>query len=79
MSMEMFGVQLALNALWSLLFFGLHSPLYGLIGIIVLWVAILATMAESYKVSRTAGILLVPYNCWVTFAMILNFIVLVLN
>lgn len=79
MSMEMFGVQLALNALWSLLFFGLHSPLYGLIGIIVLWVAILATMAESYKVSRTAGILLVPYILWVTFAMILNFYVLVLN
>jgi benzodiazapine receptor len=78
-SMEIFGVQLALNALWSLLFFGLHSPLYGLVGIIVLWVAILATIIESYKVSRTAGMLLVPYILWVTFAMALNFSVWVLN
>ena len=78
-AMEMSGVQLALNALWSLLFFGLHSPLYGLIGIIALWFAIVATIIKSYRVSRTAGILLLPYILWVTFALALNLGVLLLN
>ncbi|MBP2133771.1 tryptophan-rich sensory protein [Methanomicrobium sp. W14] len=74
-----FAVQLILNACWSFLFFGLESPLYGLIGIIFLWIFILLTIVASYKVSRYAGVLLVPYILWVTFAAVLNAAVLVLN
>jgi tryptophan-rich sensory protein len=74
-----FGIQLALNALWSVLFFGLRSPLYGLIGIVALWFAILATIIMFRKISKQAAWLLVPYIAWVTFAAFLNFSVLMLN
>jgi tryptophan-rich sensory protein len=75
----MFCVQLALNALWSVLFFGLHSALYGLICIAALWVAILATMVAFYGVSKKAVVLLLPYILWVTVAMALNYYVWLLN
>jgi len=73
-----FGVQLALNALWSVLFFGLRSPLYGLIGIVALWVAILVTIIRFRKISKQAAWLLVPYIAWVTFAAFLNWSILAL-
>ncbi len=63
-----FGVQLVLNALWSFLFFGLRSPLAGLIGILVLGVAIILTVRSFLAVSRIAGLLLIPYFLWVSFA-----------
>ncbi|MDE1851991.1 MAG: tryptophan-rich sensory protein [Candidatus Micrarchaeota archaeon] len=75
----LFEVQLLLNLLWSLLFFGLRSPLYGLIGIAVLWVMIAATIIEFNRISRSAALLLVPYILWVTFAMTLNLSIWVLN
>ncbi len=78
-SLLIFGVQLALNILWSILFFGLHSPLYGFICIILLWVAIAVTITKFYRVSKTAGLLQVPYLLWVTFAALLNFFVWRLN
>jgi tryptophan-rich sensory protein len=78
-SMEMFGVQLALNALWSVLFFGLHSPLYGLICIAALWIAIVATMVKFYGISKEAVALLLPYILWTTIAMALNYYIWILN
>jgi translocator protein len=78
-AMETFGVQLFLNFLWSLLFFGLHSPLYGLIGIAFLFAAILATAVRFFRISRAAGMLMVPYIAWVAFATLLNFYVFILN
>lgn len=78
-SLEVFGLQLVLNTLWSLVFFGLQSPFYGLIEIVLLWVAILATMVKFHKISKTATLLLLPYILWVSFAMILNFYVWRLN
>lgn len=74
-----FGIQLALNALWSLLFFGLQSPLYALIEMVVLWAVIALTILRFYKISKKAGLLLLPYIVWVTIAMILNFYVWRLN
>ena len=74
-----FGCQLVLNAKWSFLFFGMHSPLLGLIGIVLLWLFILATIISFYRVSKLAGILLVPYILWVSFASILNYYILILN
>ncbi|MDD5340776.1 MAG: tryptophan-rich sensory protein [Candidatus ainarchaeum sp.] len=78
-ALVIFGVQLGLNLLWSLLFFGLQSPLYGLVCIVALWAAIAVTIIRFYAISRTAGLLLVPYILWVSFASLLNFYVWALN
>jgi len=74
-----FLVQLVLNALWSVVFFGLQSPLYGLIVISVLWVAILFTTLQFYRISLAAGVLMLPYLLWVTFAAVLNESIWLLN
>jgi tryptophan-rich sensory protein len=74
-----FFVQLILNILWSLTFFGLKSPLLGLMDILLLWLAILLTMITFFKVSRWAGLLLLPYLLWVSFATVLNFFLWILN
>jgi benzodiazapine receptor len=79
MALGLFVVQLVLNALWSLMFFGLRSPLAGFVNILALWIFILLTMLYFFKVSTTAGTLLVPYILWVSFAAVLNFSILVLN
>lgn len=75
----LFAGQLVLNALWSFVFFGLRSPLLGLMEIVILWVAILATILSFMKVSRTAAYLLIPYILWVSFASIVNFSIWSLN
>ena len=74
-----FFVQLALNALWSVLFFGLRSPGLALIEIALLWLAILVTIVSFNRVSRTAAFLLVPYLLWVSFATYLNYSIWILN
>jgi len=74
-----FAVQLVLNVLWSVVFFGAHQLFYGFVVIAALWVAILATAALSYRVSRRAGALLLPYLVWVTVASALNYYVWLLN
>jgi tryptophan-rich sensory protein len=78
-SLSVFGIQLILNALWSILFFGLRSPLLGLIEIVFLWIFIVLTILKFYKTCKTAGLLLVPYIIWVSVALILNFYVWRLN
>jgi tryptophan-rich sensory protein len=67
-----FFVQLILNILWSVGFFGLRSPLLGFIEIILLWIAILLTIQNFLKVSKMAGLILLPYLLWVSFAALLN-------
>ena len=67
-----FFIQLALNALWSILFFGLKNPMLALIEIILLWLMIYETFMKFNKIDRIAGYLLVPYLLWVAFAIILN-------
>ncbi|MFC1939205.1 TspO/MBR family protein [Chloroflexota bacterium] len=74
-----FLTQLVLNALWSVVFFGLHSPLYGVVVIVFLWVAILFTIIKFFRISNLAGALLLPYIGWVTFAAILNVSIAILN
>ncbi len=74
-----FGVQLVFNVAWSAVFFGAHELFYGFVTIAVLWLAILATAAFSYRVSRSAAALLIPYILWVTIASALNYYVWVLN
>jgi translocator protein len=67
-----FGVQFGLNILWSWLFFGLKSPVLGLTGIFMLWLAILATITTFWRISKPAALFLLPYIIWVTFAGFLN-------
>ncbi|MFC2066308.1 TspO/MBR family protein [Chloroflexota bacterium] len=74
-----FGVQLVINALWSVVFFGLKSPLSGIIVIVALWIAILYTMYKFYKLSPVAALLLIPYILWVSFAAGLNVSIWLLN
>ena len=74
-----FLIQLILNSLWSIVFFGLKSPLYGVVVIIVLWIAILFTILKFFKLSTVAGGLLLPYILWVSFAAVLNISIWVLN
>jgi translocator protein len=74
-----FGAQLALNLLWTIIFFGEQFYFAGLAEILVLWIAIAITIATSLRVSRIAGYILVPYISWVTVATLLNYYVWVLN
>ncbi len=67
-----FIIQLALNAIWSLLFFYLHNPFLSLIEIVLLWLMIFETYTQFKKIDKVAGMLLIPYLAWVSFAMVLN-------
>ncbi|MBU0470107.1 MAG: tryptophan-rich sensory protein [Nanoarchaeota archaeon] len=78
-AVSIFGIQLALNTFWPILFFGLRLPLSAFIEIIILWIAILLTMIHFYKISKTASYLLIPYFLWVSFATVLNFFLFYLN
>lgn len=75
----LFGVQLVLNALWSIFFFGLQNPLLAFIEIIFLWAAIFMTIMYFYSIKKVAAYMLIPYILWVTFAAILNFYIMILN
>lgn len=77
--LTLFVVQVVLNALWSILFFGMRNPGLGMAEIVILWLAILATSIAFWRVSRMAGGLMVPYLGWVTFAAALNFAIWRLN
>ena len=77
--LALFGVQLALNTLWSCLFFGLENPGFAFAEVLLLWVAIAVTMVTFWFRSKVAGLLFVPYLAWVTFAAFLNFTIWRLN
>ncbi len=79
LAVTLFLVQLALNALWSVVFFGLHSPLYGLIVISAMIMAIVATIFTFWPLDRVAAIVMIPYLAWVAFATALNLSIFMLN
>lgn len=78
-ALVIFGVQLMLNIIWPIIFFGLKNPLLAFVEIVALWTAILLTILKFRKISRTAAYILIPYICWVTFAAILNISIFILN
>ncbi len=78
-AVSVFAVQLVLNALWSIIFFGLHAVDVSLLEIICLWIAILVTTLLFARIAKPAAWLLVPYLAWVTFAGCLNYAILTLN
>jgi tryptophan-rich sensory protein len=78
-ALQLFIVQLALNVAWSFIFFGAHNPGLAFAEIIVLWLAIIATARAFWRLSPPAGLLMLPYIAWVSFAAVLNFTVWRLN
>ncbi len=74
-----FVVQLALNVLWSVIFFGGRMPGLATVDIVALWGAAIVTGITFWRISRTAGLLLVPYLLWVSFATMLNIAIWRLN
>jgi len=74
-----FLFQLIFNTLWSFLFFKFHSPFWALVDIAVLWVLILLSLVKFWKINKAAGMLLIPYLLWVSFASILNYFIYKLN
>lgn len=75
----LFITQLVLNALWSIIFFGMKNPMLGFFLIIILWVFIVLCVIKFYPVSKIAAWLLIPYLLWVSFASVLNFKLWMLN
>lgn len=73
------GVQLLLNAAWSIIFFRLHQPGGAFVDIIALWISIGVLVFMTFAVSRLAGALLIPYWLWVSFAAALNFAIWRMN
>lgn len=78
-ALYVFAAQLFLNFVWSILFFGLHSPLLALFDIIALWLMIVLTIIKFRPIFKPAAYLLIPYFLWVSFASILNLSVWMLN
>lgn len=79
MALQLYGVHLFFNLLWSIIFFGLHSPFWALIEIVILWGLIVFMITKFYAIEKKAGWILLPYLAWVTFATLLNFAIWRLN
>ena len=79
LALNLFVLQLIANAAWSWLFFSLHSGLWSLLDISLLWLLIVATIVQFRRLEPPAALLLVPYVSWVSFALALNFAVWRLN
>lgn len=71
--LSLFAVQLVLNTLWSIFFFGMHRIGLALADIALLWSAILLTMLAFWRVTPWAGLLMLPYLLWVSYASALNY------
>lgn len=78
-AISLFVVQLVINFFWSFIFFKLQQPGWAFAEIILMWVTILLTILSFGKISSTAAWLLVPYICWVSFALVLNYSIWKLN
>lgn len=79
LAFAVYGLQLVLNALWSAIFFGLRRPDLALVECLFLWLSVVATTILFFPIEPTAGWLFVPYVCWVSFAMFLNWVICRLN
>lgn len=74
-----FWIQLVLNTLWSIIFFGLKNPALALIEVIFLWITIFLTIRAFSNINKLARNLLIPYLIWVSFASFLNLAIVILN
>lgn len=79
LALTVFMMQLALNAMWSVIFFGWRQPGWAAVEIVVLWLFIVATVILFGRVRPLAGLILVPYLLWASFASVLNIAIWRLN
>lgn len=79
LGIKLFYAQLILNALWSIVFFGMENPALALLVIFVLLGAVFSVIKIFWRVNKTSAYLLIPYIAWLSFATILNFSIVVLN
>jgi benzodiazapine receptor len=79
LALTFFGVQLFLNLLWSMIFFGMRQIGWGLVDISLLWLSIAGTIVAFYSVRPSAALLMIPYLMWVSYATALNFTIWKLN
>lgn len=77
--LALFVLQLALNAAWTGIFFALRAPWAAFVEVVLFWLAILLTLWAFWRVDRAAGVLIVPYLGWVSFAAALNFAIAMAN
>lgn len=73
LALSLFFIQLALNSLWTWLFFAWHLGALSFAEIVVLWISILATLISFWRLRSLAGALLIPYLAWVSFATVLAY------
>ena len=78
-ALTIYGVQLILNFFWSIVFFNLHWYLFAFIWLLILWAMVLFMNVRFYKIDIPAGLMILPYSIWVTFAAYLNIGIYILN
>lgn len=78
-ALKFFAIQFVLNILWSFIFFGTQMYYSAFAELLLLWIFIFITKVKFYKLDKKAGLLLIPYLAWVTFAGILNLSIAILN
>ena len=78
-ALTLYGIQLAVNFFWSIFFFNLQLYMFSFFWLVLLWLLIAATLIAFYRISKPAGLLLIPYLLWVTFAGYLNLGIAMLN
>jgi translocator protein len=79
LALILFFVQLALNALWPFVFFGAHEIGLAFLNIMLLWAVLALTISAFFSISMWAGLLMLPYIAWVSFAAFLNYTIWQLN
>lgn len=78
-AMAFWALQIALNTLWTPVFFGLRRLRAGLLVLAALWLAVLGTLVTAWRLDLTAGLLLLPYLVWVSYAGALNAAIVLRN
>ena len=78
-ALTVYGIQLAFNFLWSIIFFNLENYLFAFVWLMMLWLLIILTTVLFWRIDKRAGYLMIPYLLWVTFAAYLNFGIYLLN
>ncbi len=78
-ALKVYAVSLFFNFFWSIIFFRLSAYLLALLWLLGLWILVLITLILFFKIRKTAGVLMIPYLLWVTFAGYLNYMIYLLN
>ena len=79
MALTVYGIQLAVNFFWSVIFFNMQAYTFAFVWLMFLWVLIILMIYKFYKINKTAAYLQIPYLLWVTFAAYLNLAIAILN